>query len=171
VRLSGRRIMNELANEEMESRTDPIRQEASGCPLQTMHTQCTVLDADDELVFPMHKRVVTQYSTDASGQPNYTSTTARKNSRSTSLGYSRLPRGWPSNPASLLGLLQRGERGATGRLSRSFFNSSLRKVFCDVRRPTSPVSFPPTGPASRRSPLAAARCHAPGFNVKRSPAS
>jgi hypothetical protein len=26
-----------------------------------------VLDADDELVFPKHKRVVTQYSTDASG--------------------------------------------------------------------------------------------------------
>ncbi len=59
--------MNELATEEMESSTDPIRQKASGRPLQTMHTQRTVLDADDELVFPKHKRVVTQYSTDASG--------------------------------------------------------------------------------------------------------
>ena len=59
--------MNELATEEMESSTDPIRQKASGRPLQTMHTQRTVLDADDELVSPKHKRVVTQYSTDASG--------------------------------------------------------------------------------------------------------
>ena len=59
--------MNELATEVMESSNEPIGQEASGCPLQTMHTQRTVLDADDELVFPKHKRVVTQYSTDASG--------------------------------------------------------------------------------------------------------
>jgi hypothetical protein len=59
--------MNEMAIEEMESSTDPIRQEASGCPLQTMHTQRTVLDADDELFFTKHKRVVTQYTTDASG--------------------------------------------------------------------------------------------------------
>ena len=59
--------MNELATEEMESSEERIRQEASGCPLQTMHTQRTVLDADDELVFPKHKCVVTQYSTDASG--------------------------------------------------------------------------------------------------------
>jgi len=59
--------MNELATEEMESSKEPIGQEASGCPLQTMQTQRTVLDADDELVFPKHRRVVTQYSTDASG--------------------------------------------------------------------------------------------------------
>ena len=59
--------MNELATEEMVSSEEAIRQEASGCPLQTMHPQRTVLDADDELVFPKHKRVVTQYSTDASG--------------------------------------------------------------------------------------------------------
>jgi len=59
--------MNELATEVVESSRDRIRQEPSGCPLQSMHTQRTVLDADDELVFPKHKRVVTQYSTDASG--------------------------------------------------------------------------------------------------------
>jgi hypothetical protein len=59
--------MNELATEEMESSKEPIRHEASGRPLQTMHTQRTLLDADDELVFPMHKRVVTEYSTDGSG--------------------------------------------------------------------------------------------------------
>jgi hypothetical protein len=59
--------MNELATEEMESSNEPIGQEASGCPLQTMHTQRTVLDADDEIVFPKHKRVATEYSTDESG--------------------------------------------------------------------------------------------------------
>jgi hypothetical protein len=59
--------MNELATEEMESSNEPIEQEAFGCPLQTRHTQRTVLDADDEIVFPKHKRVVTEYSTDASG--------------------------------------------------------------------------------------------------------
>ncbi len=56
--------MNELATEEMESGKDPMGQEGSGCPLQT--TQRTVL-ADDELVFRKHRRVVTEYSTDASG--------------------------------------------------------------------------------------------------------
>jgi hypothetical protein len=59
--------MNELATEEMESREEPIRQEASGCPSQTMQLRRTVLDADDELVFPKHTCAFTQYSTDASG--------------------------------------------------------------------------------------------------------
>jgi hypothetical protein len=38
--------MNEPATEEMESSKESMRQEASGCPLQTMHTQRTVPDAD-----------------------------------------------------------------------------------------------------------------------------
>ena len=59
--------MNELATEETESSKERIRQEASGCPLQTMQLQRTVLDADDELVFPKHTCVFTQYSADASG--------------------------------------------------------------------------------------------------------
>jgi hypothetical protein len=59
--------MNELATEEMESSEERIRQEASGCPLQTMQLRRTVLDADDELVFPKHTFVFTQYSTDESG--------------------------------------------------------------------------------------------------------
>jgi hypothetical protein len=59
--------MNELVFERMESSNEASGQEDSGCPLQALHTQRTLLDADDELVFPKHKRVVTQYSTDASG--------------------------------------------------------------------------------------------------------
>jgi hypothetical protein len=58
--------MNELATEEMESSEKRIRQEGSGCPLQTMQLRRTVLDADDELVFPKHTCVFTQYSTDGS---------------------------------------------------------------------------------------------------------
>jgi hypothetical protein len=38
--------MNEPATEEMESSKESMRQEASGCPLQIMHTQRTVPDAD-----------------------------------------------------------------------------------------------------------------------------
>jgi hypothetical protein len=51
--------MSELTTEEMVSSDEAIRQEASGCPLQTMHPQRTVLDANDELVFLKHKRVGT----------------------------------------------------------------------------------------------------------------
>jgi hypothetical protein len=59
--------MNELTIEEIKSSKAAIRQEVFGCPAHAMHTQRIVLDADDELVFPKHKRVVTQYSTDAAG--------------------------------------------------------------------------------------------------------
>ena len=59
--------MNELAIEEMESSEERSRQKASGCPLQTMQLQRTVLDADDELVFPKRTCVFIPYSTDRSG--------------------------------------------------------------------------------------------------------
>jgi hypothetical protein len=59
--------MNELATEDMESSEERISQEGSGCSLQTMQTQRTVLDTDDELVFPKHTCMFTQYSTDGSG--------------------------------------------------------------------------------------------------------
>jgi hypothetical protein len=54
-------------HEPMESSNEASGQEAPGCPMHAMHTQRTLLDADDELVFPKHKRVVTQYSSDESG--------------------------------------------------------------------------------------------------------
>src|ERR671922_1897663 len=59
--------MNELMLEVMESSNEASGQEASSCPMHAMRTQRTLLAADDELVFPKHKRVVTQYSTDESG--------------------------------------------------------------------------------------------------------
>ncbi|MGH8652751.1 MAG: hypothetical protein ACREYE_11550 [Gammaproteobacteria bacterium] len=59
--------MNELVFERMESSSEASGQEDSGCPLQALYRQWTLLDADDELVFPKHKCEVTQYSTDASG--------------------------------------------------------------------------------------------------------
>jgi hypothetical protein len=40
---------------------------ASGCPMHAMPPQPRGLDAGDQLVFPMHKRVITQYSVDPSG--------------------------------------------------------------------------------------------------------
>jgi hypothetical protein len=57
--------MNELMLEVMESSNEASGQEVSGCPMHAMRTQRTLLDADDELVFPKHRRVFTSYSTDA----------------------------------------------------------------------------------------------------------
>ncbi len=59
--------MNELNSERTESSHPAHGQEAFGCPLQEASRQPLLLDARDELVFPKHKRVVTHYSTDASG--------------------------------------------------------------------------------------------------------
>jgi hypothetical protein len=59
--------MNELMLEVMESSNEASGQEASGCPMHAMRTQRTLLDADDELVFPKHRRVFTSYSTGAAG--------------------------------------------------------------------------------------------------------
>jgi hypothetical protein len=59
--------MNELMLEVMESSNEASGQEAAGCPMHAMRTQHTLLDADDELVFPKHRRVVTRYSSDAAG--------------------------------------------------------------------------------------------------------
>lgn len=59
--------MNAPMLERMESSNDPSRLDASGCPLQGTRMTSTPLGADEELVFPQHKRLVTQYSTDATG--------------------------------------------------------------------------------------------------------
>jgi hypothetical protein len=59
--------MNELMLEVMESSNEASGQEAAGCPMHALRTQRTLLDADDELVFPKHRRVFTSYSTDAVG--------------------------------------------------------------------------------------------------------
>jgi hypothetical protein len=37
------------------------------CPMHTIHAERPALSAEDELIFPYHKRVVVQYLTDASG--------------------------------------------------------------------------------------------------------
>lgn len=58
--------MNELISERTESSPPVHGQEAFGCPLDAS-PQPLLLAADDELVLPKHKRVVTQYSTDGSG--------------------------------------------------------------------------------------------------------
>ena len=39
----------------------------SSCPMQSLQVQHKFLNADDELVFPLHKRVIVQYSTDSTG--------------------------------------------------------------------------------------------------------
>jgi hypothetical protein len=53
--------------EEMTASEDRIGQEAQGCPMHAMHAQRRVLHPDDELVFPLHKRAVTQYAADEDG--------------------------------------------------------------------------------------------------------
>src|SRR6266566_2406239 len=59
--------MDEPTAEGMESSMEAITQEASGCPVDATHLTRVSVKADDALVFPKHKRVVTQYSTDESG--------------------------------------------------------------------------------------------------------
>ena len=47
--------MDELMLEMMESSNEASGQEASSCPMHAMRTQRTLLDADDELVFPTER--------------------------------------------------------------------------------------------------------------------
>jgi hypothetical protein len=61
--------MNESKLASMESSHTAQGLHAPGCPMQAMQVPPPVLEADDELVFPQLKRVVTQYTTDASGTP------------------------------------------------------------------------------------------------------
>jgi len=61
--------MDEATVEGMESSLEAITQEASGCPVHAMHTPFVSVAADDALVFPKHKRVVTAYSTNTAGEP------------------------------------------------------------------------------------------------------
>ena len=42
-------------------------QDARACPVHAAHAQTAGLDAADELVLPLHKRVVTQYATTTAG--------------------------------------------------------------------------------------------------------
>src|SRR5215471_16201313 len=59
--------MNESMLVTMESSHAANRPEAASCPIQATPTPRPVLEANDELVFPHYRRVITQYSTDASG--------------------------------------------------------------------------------------------------------
>jgi hypothetical protein len=59
--------MDEVMVEAMGSSKEAMSEAASGCPMHAMRTQRTLVNADDELVFPKHKRVVTTYSTNVAG--------------------------------------------------------------------------------------------------------
>ena len=59
--------MDKLTVDRMESSKESIGQEASGCPMHAMHTP-TAVNADDEIVIPKRKRVVTRYSSNAAGE-------------------------------------------------------------------------------------------------------
>lgn len=59
--------MNELVLDAMESMNEAIEQDGADCPTEGPRAQRGVLEADEELVIPNHKRLVTQYSTDESG--------------------------------------------------------------------------------------------------------
>ena len=41
--------------------------QAYGCPAHTLPAQRREIEAEDELIFPKHKRVIAAYSTDAAG--------------------------------------------------------------------------------------------------------
>ena len=59
--------MNEPMLENIQASNAAHGPDATGCPRQAMPAPPRLLKADDELVFPQHKRAVTHYATDASG--------------------------------------------------------------------------------------------------------
>ena len=59
--------MNEPMLENIQASRAAHEPDATGCPGPAMPAPPRRLKADDELVFPQHKRAVTQYATDASG--------------------------------------------------------------------------------------------------------
>lgn len=59
--------MNEAILTSMESHDAAHEPDATGCPMAGVDTPPSMLEAGDELVFPKHKRVVTQYATGESG--------------------------------------------------------------------------------------------------------
>ena len=59
--------MDQQTPETLESSRTAIGEEPSSCPWHGKHVLRTTLDADDELVFSKHKRVVARYSTSATG--------------------------------------------------------------------------------------------------------
>ena len=59
--------MDQQTPETLESSCTAIGEESSRCPWHAKQVQHTSLDADDELVFSQHKRIVTRYSTSATG--------------------------------------------------------------------------------------------------------
>ena len=59
--------MGELTVEGVESSKEANGQAVSVCPVHVTHTKRTSVEADDELVFPKHKRVVAAYAKNMSG--------------------------------------------------------------------------------------------------------
>ncbi|MDD5319091.1 MAG: hypothetical protein PHD43_00485 [Methylococcales bacterium] len=59
--------MNEQILERPKTVNNEHWQQASRCPMHAQSTEQTLLRAEDELFLPMHKRVITQYSTNESG--------------------------------------------------------------------------------------------------------
>jgi hypothetical protein len=59
--------MQESICERMDMNDEVNAMDIVGCPMNAIHPERPTLAADDELVFPHHKRVVAQYATDASG--------------------------------------------------------------------------------------------------------
>jgi hypothetical protein len=59
--------MQESMGERMDTNDEVKATDVVGCPMHAIHHERPVLAAEDELVFPHHKRVVAQYATDASG--------------------------------------------------------------------------------------------------------
>jgi hypothetical protein len=59
--------MHEAMGKHMAMNDEVQATDVVGCPMYAIHAVRPALAADDELVFPHHKRVVVQYSTEASG--------------------------------------------------------------------------------------------------------
>jgi hypothetical protein len=60
--------MGELALEGVKSSTEASGPAASVCPVHDMPTAHVAVDADDELIFPKHRRVMTAYAKNLCGE-------------------------------------------------------------------------------------------------------
>ena len=163
------RIMQESRCERMDMKDEVKATDIVGCPMDAIHPERPTLAADDELIFPYHKRVVAQYATDASG------------GRELHLYYGEKEISFDEPELFAFGEgLARYERflardaiaWGTGyewpRIRDCLNNSSMRGYYTEWRPIPRMPSLHTTGPAPHLCLQPRVRCPAHGSNVKRS---
>jgi hypothetical protein len=160
--------MSELAVEGVQSHTEASEQAAGVCPVHHAPPECVAVDADEELIIPKHRRVVTAYTKNTSGETELHLYYAEKElvfdepelfafgeglaKHARFVAKSAVTWGegydWPRVQELLQQLLDEG---------------ILQRASAAASEDTHPMV-----PGPRRSPRRTARCRAPGSSVTRS---